>query len=77
MSANLVGGLAGRLHRGQEQSDQDADDRDDHQQFNQGEATTRGLIRHAETPPDGQDLGAILRLVLPNQEPHRNNLTII
>ena len=31
------GGLAGRLHGGQEQGDQDGDDRDHHQQFDQGE----------------------------------------
>ena len=34
------GGLAGRLHGGQEQGDQDGDDGDDDQQFDQGEATT-------------------------------------
>jgi hypothetical protein len=30
--------LACRLNRGQQQSDQDADDRDDHEQFNKREA---------------------------------------
>ena len=34
-----AGGLAGRLHGGQQQGDQDRDDGDDHQQLDQGEAT--------------------------------------
>ena len=32
-----VGGLADFLHRGEEQADQDGNDRNHHQQFNQGE----------------------------------------
>ena len=35
-------GLAGRLHRRQQQGDQHADDGDDHEQLDQGEAATRG-----------------------------------
>ena len=31
-------GLAGRLHGGQQQADQDGDDGDDHQEFDQREA---------------------------------------
>ena len=33
-----AGGLAGRLHGGQQQADQDPDDRDDHQQLDQRES---------------------------------------
>ena len=35
-----AGGLAGRLHRRQQQADQHGDDRDHHQQLDQGEART-------------------------------------
>ena len=34
------GGFAGRLDGGQQQGDQDADDADDHEQFDQSEGTS-------------------------------------
>ena len=37
------GGLAGRLHGGQQQRDQDGDDGDHHQQFDQRERATRTM----------------------------------
>jgi hypothetical protein len=37
----LPGGLAGRLHRRQQKRDQDADDRNDHQQLDQGKTVPR------------------------------------
>ena len=36
-AVQAAGGFAGRLHRRQQQPDQNADDRDDHEQFDQRE----------------------------------------
>jgi hypothetical protein len=35
-----AGGLAGRLHGGEQQADQDRDDRDDDEQLDQGKTAT-------------------------------------
>ena len=50
------GRLTGRLHGGQQQGDQNRDDRDHHQQFDQGEsASIGGLFRvHVEAPLEEQ-----------------------
>ena len=42
MHGRAAGRLAGCLDRRQEQGDQNADDRDDHQQFDQGEPRKKG-----------------------------------
>ena len=39
-----AGGLAGRLHGGQQEADQDRDDRDHDQQLDQGESPTARLL---------------------------------
>ena len=43
-----AGGLAGGLDGGQQQRDQDADDRDDHQQLDQGEAAALAIGRDSD-----------------------------
>jgi len=44
------GGLAGRLHGGQEQGDENRDDSDDDQQFDQGESPPEPSSNHDLTP---------------------------
>ena len=39
-----AGGFAGRLHRRQEEPDQEADNRDDYEQFDEGEAALVGIF---------------------------------
>ena len=47
LALNACGGLADLLHRGQKQRDQDADDRDDNQQLDEGERAA-GQVLHGD-----------------------------
>ena len=57
---DALGRFAGRLHRGQQQRDQDGDDRDHHQQLDQGEPRSDGariVQTWAQTFPPGRARG--------------------
>ena len=59
------GGLPGSLYCGQQQADQDTNDRDHHQQFNEGETTRRGLQEGRYQPRATRGLVAIVRKFFP------------
>ena len=70
------GRLAGILHRGENQRRQDGDDRDHHQQFNQGEpCPDHSLLSPASHPTHHSQLSSSIHLVPPPecrcQFPHR------
>jgi hypothetical protein len=46
-ATGTIGSLTGRLHGGQEQTDQRGDDRDHHQQFDEREASSLRVVDDA------------------------------
>ena len=71
----LAGGaasrFAGRLHRGQEQADEHADDADHHEQFHEGERTRSPFNRHVAILPSQPKATRTLRPASPNRSPSR------
>jgi len=58
-----MGRLSGALHRGQQQGDQHADDRDDHQQLDQCETADAGTHRAGLHPKVTENQFSLSRLI--------------